>query len=117
MAITESSHRNNRTDINEKIDLEPFIRILKNPTDNPIPPNWQDDAECRDMDTSIFFPGRGEPSGPAKQVCRACDVAEFCLRAYLDQPNGIFGGVSENKRRILRRRFGVHVDLPRGIYE
>ncbi|HYS32389.1 MAG TPA: WhiB family transcriptional regulator, partial [Streptosporangiaceae bacterium] len=42
----------------------------------------------------------------AKQVCARCKVAEACLRWALDsgQDSGVWGGLSEDERRALKRR-------------
>ncbi|MFE9127022.1 WhiB family transcriptional regulator [Streptomyces sp. NPDC007148] len=74
--------------------------------------NWRDHAACaREEDREIFFP-KGN-SGPcliiiaeAKAVCRRCPVAEYCLRSALetDEAFGIWGGLTEQERRKLKRR-------------
>ena len=42
----------------------------------------------------------------AKQVCRRCDVREQCLAWALEagQDHGVWGGLSEDERRALKRR-------------
>ena len=42
----------------------------------------------------------------AKQVCRRCAVMEECLRWAIDygQDAGVWGGMSEDERRALKRR-------------
>ena len=67
--------------------------------------DWQDDAACYGIaDRSIFFPGRGESSDPAKKVCAGCPVREECLN-YAEVnllKYGVWGGLSERQRRIRR---------------
>ena len=72
--------------------------------------DWRHDARCRDEDPELFFPV-GE-TGPARQqtaeakaVCRRCPVAADCLAWALKtgQDAGVWGGLSENERRALRR--------------
>lgn len=73
--------------------------------------DWRDLAACSAHDASLFFPA-GE-SGPAaaqiasaKRICVACDVQEECLLYAVDtnQVNGIWGGLTEEERRPVRRR-------------
>ena len=73
--------------------------------------DWRERAACRDEEPDLFFP-RGN-TGPAamqieeaKQVCRGCDVRDQCLQWALDndQEHGVWGGLSEDERRALRRR-------------
>ena len=42
----------------------------------------------------------------AKAVCRRCDVIETCLKWAIDtgQDSGVWGGLSEDERRALKRR-------------
>jgi WhiB family redox-sensing transcriptional regulator len=69
--------------------------------------NWDAEAACQSVEPDVFFP---DPEGlaeetAAKVVCRGCPVRtqclEFALAARLD--HGVWGGLSENERRSLRR--------------
>ena len=42
----------------------------------------------------------------AKAVCRTCKVIDACLKCALDtnQDYGVWGGLSEDERRALKRR-------------
>jgi WhiB family redox-sensing transcriptional regulator len=73
--------------------------------------DWRHEAACRHEDPELFFP-IGE-TGPAllqieqaKAVCRTCPVSEACLSWALEsgQEAGVWGGLSEEERRLLRRR-------------
>lgn len=73
--------------------------------------DWRDAAACRDTDPDLFFPvgttGLAiEQTEAAKAVCRACPVQAECLEYGIvhsfDQ--GIYGGATEDERRLLRRR-------------
>ena len=73
--------------------------------------SWRDRARCRAEDPELFFPIG--PSGPAlkqlddaKAICRRCPVVVECLMWALStgQPNGVWGGLSEDERRKLRRK-------------
>ena len=72
--------------------------------------SWRDGARCRAEDPELFFPIG--PSGPAlkqlneaKAICRRCPVVVDCLTWAMStgQPTGIWGGLSEDERRELRR--------------
>jgi Transcription factor WhiB len=67
---------------------------------------WWQLAACHDVDLNVFFPERGEPAGPARQVCAACPVREPCLEYALSNriTHGIWGGLTERERRPLRSR-------------
>lgn len=73
-------------------------------------PDWRDTALCRTRDPEQFFPKGFD--GPwalvieeAKAVCRRCPAATACLTFALDESigHGIYGGLTENERRSLRR--------------
>lgn len=66
---------------------------------------WQSQAACAGVDPDLFYPDRGESTDEAKAVCGACDVRETCLEYALTNRErfGIWGGASENERRVLRR--------------
>lgn len=66
---------------------------------------WVKDANCLGVNSEVFFPARGENTGPAKSICRACDVQAECLAYALNngEHHGIWGGMSERQRRRIRR--------------
>ncbi|GAA1080328.1 WhiB family transcriptional regulator [Pseudonocardia alni] len=73
--------------------------------------DWRHDAICRDEDPELFFPvGTSGPAlmqiAEAKSVCRRCPVTESCLQWALEsgQDAGVWGGMSEDERRALKRR-------------
>ena len=65
---------------------------------------WRELAACRGTDLEVFFPGRGESAGPARQVCAACPVRQPCLDYAITNRivHGIWGGLTERERRALR---------------
>ena len=67
---------------------------------------WRELAACRGADLEVFFPGRGESAGPARQVCAACLVRQPCLDYAITNriTHGIWGGLTERERRALRSR-------------
>ena len=77
---------------------------------------WRNDAACRDADPELFFPDREIRSArtqvkTAKLICRGCPVQAICLSWALDsgQESGIWGGLTEDERRRLRRRGSHHL--------
>ena len=73
--------------------------------------DWRHRAACREEDPELFFPiGTTGPAlmqvEDAKAVCRRCDVVESCLNWALEngQDAGVWGGMSEDERRALKRR-------------
>lgn len=74
--------------------------------------NWRDFAACSDTDPDLFFPVG--TSGPAieqienaKAVCNECEAKQPCLEFALatNQETGIWGGTSEEERRVHRRQW------------
>lgn len=73
--------------------------------------DWRDDAACLTVDPELFFPvGNTGPAveqiEKAKAVCATCPVTEMCLQYALEtnQDSGVWGGLSEDERRALKRR-------------
>jgi WhiB family transcriptional regulator, redox-sensing transcriptional regulator len=78
--------------------------------------NWRDYAQCKEEDPELFFPiGSSGPAllqtEQAKAVCRRCIVTDACLNWALEsgQDAGIWGGMSEDERRAIKRRGGLRV--------
>jgi WhiB family redox-sensing transcriptional regulator len=68
---------------------------------------WQLHAECRGMDSSVFFspdtergPRRRRREAAAKAICAHCPVLAACRDHALQvqEPYGIWGGLTENER-------------------
>ena len=73
--------------------------------------DWRDKAACLTVDPELFFPvGNTGPAvdqiEKAKAVCGRCTVSEQCLQYALEtnQDYGVWGGLSEDERRALKRR-------------
>lgn len=73
--------------------------------------DWRDRSACLTVDPELFFPvGNTGPAveqiDRAKTVCYSCPVTEHCLQYALDtnQDSGVWGGLSEDERRALKRR-------------
>ena len=72
---------------------------------------WRDRALCRDTDPALFFPVGTTGNAlvqidQARDVCGECNVAGECLGYALDtnQDSGIWGGLTEEERRVIRRK-------------
>jgi WhiB family redox-sensing transcriptional regulator len=72
--------------------------------------DWVERARCIGVDPELFFPvGSTGPAlaqvEAAKSVCARCDVRAECLEWALStrQDSGVWGGLSEDERRSLRR--------------
>jgi len=67
------------------------------------PPAWHQHAACRGMGTDLFFPTSGESCTAAVAVCNRCPVRLDCREAGLTELHGIWGGLPEKRRRVVRR--------------
>jgi WhiB family transcriptional regulator, redox-sensing transcriptional regulator len=72
--------------------------------------DWLGRGACRYEDPELFFPVAAAGPGlvqvaAAKAVCARCAVRETCLRFALEagQDHGVWGGMSEEERRAIRR--------------
>ncbi|MEC3992047.1 WhiB family transcriptional regulator [Actinacidiphila sp. DG2A-62] len=73
--------------------------------------DWRHRAVCRTEDPELFFPASNAGIAllqieEAKSVCRRCPVMDQCLQWALEngQEHGVWGGLSEDERRSMRRR-------------
>ncbi|MBX3312324.1 MAG: WhiB family transcriptional regulator [Microbacteriaceae bacterium] len=74
--------------------------------------DWRDKAACLTVeDPELFFPvGNTGPAldqiEKAKAICATCSVTDNCLQYALEtsQDSGVWGGLSEDERRTLKRR-------------
>jgi WhiB family redox-sensing transcriptional regulator len=80
---------------------------------------WRGHAACRGADPELFFPiGSAGPAlkqiAAAKAICARCPVRKACLRFALGtgQNYGIWGGLTEDDRRVLRRNKRVPAGRP-----
>jgi WhiB family transcriptional regulator, redox-sensing transcriptional regulator len=71
---------------------------------------WLQEASCLDEDPELFFPVGS--TGPAivqieraRAICMRCSVRAECLEWALStgQDAGVWGGLSEEERREIRR--------------
>lgn len=73
--------------------------------------DWWSRSACRAEDPELFFPAARSVTlfvqlAKAKAICGRCPVSSECLRYALatGQQHGVWGGKSEEERRVLRRR-------------
>ncbi len=87
------------------------IGRLPNPTQDAW--EWQFDAACRGMDSSLFFhpwgergPARDKRIRRAKAICAECPVIDACRQHALQvqETYGVWGGLSEDERMTLLGR-------------
>ena len=66
--------------------------------------SWFDQAACRGMSPSTFFPERGDMASIAlaKQTCARCPAQAICLAENMDETYGVFGGTTPLDRQRLR---------------
>lgn len=75
---------------------------------------WIEHALCAQTDAEAFYPEKGESPREAKKICNGdpakgtlpCPVRAECLEYALvnNEGYGVFGGLSERERRLLRRQ-------------
>lgn len=73
---------------------------------------WRPRAACKDLDPNLFFPiGVTGPAvdqiAAAKSICEGCPVRGECLDFAIttNQEFGVWGGTTEDERRVLRRQW------------
>jgi WhiB family redox-sensing transcriptional regulator len=71
---------------------------------------WRNDAACKGVDGSIFFPENVQSNSrwePARKLCNECPVTKECLLFALQWEDledrwGMFGGLTPNERNLTR---------------
>lgn len=68
---------------------------------------WVDDAKCRGMEQTPFFPERGATPEAVRAICHECPVRLACLQYALEEDirYGIWGGKSARQRDRIRRKW------------
>jgi WhiB family redox-sensing transcriptional regulator len=63
-------------------------------------------GRLRGPGVDAFFPSPSESAATATAFCERCEVRAECLETALADPHtaGIWGGVSERGRRMLRKK-------------
>lgn len=87
----------------------------------PMRSAWREQAACATADSRLFFGHRGEGQqercrreAAAKAICARCPVRQACAADALAhrEPFGVWGGLTESERRVLRLT-GARLDLAR----
>ena len=97
--------------VEAKVSVQIHEHSVVFPTPESAEPRvWRTGAACRDTDPDLFFPvGQTGPAiahiANAKAVCSTCSVQIECLEYALmtNQDAGIWGGLTEDDRRKIRR--------------
>ncbi|HEY2579006.1 MAG TPA: WhiB family transcriptional regulator [Streptosporangiaceae bacterium] len=76
---------------------------------------WAARGACRGSDPELFFPiAHAGPAASqlakARAICAQCPVQRECLEFAVEsgQDFGVWGGMSEGERRVLRRKQSRH---------
>ena len=94
-------------------DLQKTFRAVKNAS------WWMQDANCRNMDTELFFSTNNNYDPCVKEVCATCPVSDECLW-YANETNsdhGMFGGLSPKQRQAWRKKNGVILGMSKSDWE
>ena len=72
-------------------------------------PAWMDRGLCGQFDPEVWFPERGQTPTAAKSICAKCPVrVSHCLPYSLKNNDaGVWAGLTEHERRVLRRNGGA----------
>lgn len=73
---------------------------------------WKNNANCRNMDTALFFPDLGGNIPQfVREVCAECTVIEDCLwyANGTHSTDGVFGGMSPSQREVWRSKNNIRL--------
>ena len=67
---------------------------------------WRERGACFGSYVEAFFPSRGDPTKPARDICRMCTVTVECLDWAVknNERSGVWGGTTERERAKIRRK-------------
>lgn len=74
-------------------------------------PAWHAQAACRTAERNTFYPAPTDEEGnaAAKAICARCSVRTTCLEQNIDEPHGVWGGMTEHERAAAIRTEGGRV--------
>ena len=82
--------------------------------------DWLGQANCRNMDSEMFFPEAGQNMSPfVREVCGQCPVQEECFW-YANESSsdmGVFGGTSAKQRQQWRTKNKVVLGMSKEDWE
>lgn len=68
---------------------------------------------CAQVDGELWFPDKGGNTDAPKSICNQCshkiECAEWGIKHEL---HGIWGGLSGNERRLIRRKKNIVLETP-----
>ena len=68
---------------------------------------------CAQVDGELWFPDKGGNVDAAKSICNQCSHKTECAEwGIKHERHGIWGGLSGNDRRTIRRKRNIIVDIP-----
>jgi len=79
---------------------------------------WQEESNCRDADSDLFFldpamrgKEKHQKEREAKKICKGCPVIEQCLDHALNIPEffGVWGGMTADQRNSILRKKGLRI--------
>jgi WhiB family redox-sensing transcriptional regulator len=83
--------------------------------------SWQERGECNGTEADLFFP-EGTPkqiaaaSEEAISICNGCSVLRQCREyAIENEAYGVWGGLTENEREVIRSIQGKPLLIPKKI--
>ncbi len=76
--------------------------------------HWREQAACIGYPSGMFFPTDSDDLPVAcERLCERCPVRKECLdHGLAHEPEGIWGGMTANQRRRMRKRLGIRVSTP-----
>lgn len=107
----EANHANNQPETavptRSKVPELVLMSGLRHVLEQKAYRTWRQKGNCSGVDPEVFFPGTGESTRLAKEICVGCTVVDDCLEYALANKEkfGVWGGTSERqRRRIVRLR-------------
>ncbi|NBR24411.1 MAG: WhiB family transcriptional regulator [Micrococcales bacterium] len=79
---------------------------------------WQEQSNCREADSDLFFldplmrgKEKRDRERAAKKVCKGCPVVQQCLNHALSIPEffGVWGGMTADERNSILRKKGLRI--------